>query len=447
MERILKYGGAVYKLLGRQEYYPNTVYIPSRFCVSEKVADGYLVYHTLTREMLLMTDEEYHYLFRGSPLGESYNYRHLVRHWYLIENGIDETSLCRTLDHIYRHANRRDTIDKIEHYTILTTMSCNARCPYCYEHERKKRSMSRNIAGDVAAYITRTAMPRITLSWFGGEPLINPGVITLICRELKANEIPFRSTMVSNGYLFNDMNVDAMLETWNLQRVQITMDGTEERYNKVKAYIYPDADGYKRVLNNIDLLLSAGIKVDIRMNLSKDNADDMEALADVLQERFAGRGLGAYAWPLFEGEGDPPLVLTDAERSYVYGRYIRLQDHLVEIGLAGRYNLSQIKPANCMSDNGKSVVIMPEGSLSVCEHHSDDELIGSIYGGTHDTAVLESWRERLKIPECRECILLPQCTKLKKCSTDPCCRETRQYTEHRMRQAMIYEYERRTKDG
>ena len=410
MEQVIKYGGMVYRNLGHQECYPDKTYKPSRFCITEKVADGYLVYHTLTREMLLMTEEEYQHLFLANWFGDCHNYRYLVRHWYLIEEGIDETSLCNTMNHIYRNANRRKTFDKFEHYTILTTMNCNARCPYCYEYGRKKRSMSRKIADDVADYIARTAMPNITLSWFGGEPLVNPAVITLICQRLQVEKIPYRSTMVSNGYLFDQMDIGVMRNVWKLQRVQITLDGTEERYNATKDYVYPDVNGYKRVMDNIGRLLAAGIKVDIRLNLSKDNADDIENLADILYGKFAKQGLTAYAWPLFEGEGNPPLTLTDDEREYVYERYIRLQDYLVSKGLSQRYNLSQVKPTNCMADNRKSVVIMPEGNISVCEHHSDTELIGSIYGETYDQDVLNLWQERLNLPECHECVLLPQCT-------------------------------------
>lgn len=442
MKQIIKYGGEVYRLLGHQECYLDRTYKPSRFCIVEKVADGYLVYHTMTREMLLMTEEEYQHLFLENWFGDCHNFRYLVRHWYLVNEGTDETAVYETLNHIYKNESRRKNFDKFDRYTILTTMNCNARCPYCYEHGRKKRSMSTKIAGDVVDYIKRTAMPGITLSWFGGEPLVNSEVITIICQRLAMDKIHFNSSMVSNGYLFDQMDMNTMLNVWKLKKVQITLDGTEERYNATKDYVYPDTNGYERVMDNINRLLSAGIKVDVRMNLSKDNADDIEALADILHEKYAGRGLTAYAWPLFEGEGNPPLELTNEERKYVYDRYIRLQDYLVSKGLTGRYDLKQMKSANCMADNHRSVVIMPEGNISVCEHHSDDELVGSIYGETYDADILNSWQEPLKLPECRECVLFPQCTKLKKCSTDPCLDETRKFTEHRIRQAMRYEYER-----
>ncbi len=442
MQQIIKYGGMVYRTLGHQECYPDKTYKPSRFCIEEKVTDGYLVYHTMTREMLLMTDEEYHYLFLANWYGDCHNYRYLVRHWYLVEEGIDETSLCDTMKHIYRNATRRKSFDKFDRYTILTTTNCNARCPYCYEYGRKKRSMSAKTAIDVATYIRKTAMSSVTLSWFGGEPLVNSEVITIISHRLATHEIPFKSTMVSNGYLFDQVNVEVMCNIWKLNNVQITLDGTEKRYNETKDYVYPDVNGYKRVMDNINRLLTAGIKVNIRLNLSKDNADDMETLVDILYAKFSGRGLTVYAWPLFEGEGNPPLALTDEERKYVYDRYIRLQDYLVSKGLTGRYDLKQMRSTNCMADNHKSVVIMPEGNISVCEHHSDDELVGSIYGDTYDMDMLNSWQEHLVLPQCRECVLLPQCTRLKKCSTDPCLDETRKYTEHRIRQAMRYEYER-----
>ncbi len=443
MKQIIKYGGEVYKLLGYQGCFPDKTYKPSHFCIAEKVTDGYLIYHTMTREMLLMTDEEYQHLYLENWFGDCHNFRYLVRHWYLVEDSADETAMCETVKHILRNADRGNGLDKISHYTILTTTNCNARCPYCYEYGRRKRSMTAKVAMDVADYISRTAMPSISLSWFGGEPLVNHEVITIICQRLAMKKIPFTSTMVSNGYLFDQVDMNTMLNVWKLKTVQITLDGTEEMYNATKDYVYPDANGYQRVMENIGRLLAAGINASIRLNLSKDNVDEMKTLVDVIDGRFGGKGwkFGIYPHPLFEGYGDPPLEFTDEERDYVYERYIQLQDYLLEKGLTKQYNLTRTKYTNCMADNHKSVVIMPEGKMSICEHHTDDEFIGSIYDKI-DMDVVNSWLERRRISDCKDCVLLPQCNKLKKCIAEKCTEHTRKYAEHLIRRAMCYEYER-----
>jgi sulfatase maturation enzyme AslB (radical SAM superfamily) len=40
--------------------------------------------------------------------------------------------------------------------------------------------------------------------------------------------------MFSNGLLFNDENIIKAKEIWNLKKIQITIDGTEPFYEKIK---------------------------------------------------------------------------------------------------------------------------------------------------------------------------------------------------------------------
>ena len=65
----------------------------------------------------------------------------------------------------------------------------------------------------------------------------------------------------------------------NLSNVQITLDGTEETYNKTKRFIYKDDPSpFKTVIYNIHNLLFNNISVTIRLNVDNNNADDIEKL-------------------------------------------------------------------------------------------------------------------------------------------------------------------------
>ena len=108
--------------------------------------------------------------------------------------------------------------------------------------------------------------------------------------------------MISNGYLFDDNLIKTAKEDWNLQNVQITLDGTEEIYNKTKNYIYKnDENPFKRVINNIHKLAYNKISVSIRMNCDKHNFEDLIKLVHYLHEEFKGNDLvSMYVWPIFE---------------------------------------------------------------------------------------------------------------------------------------------------
>ncbi len=66
--------------------------------------------------------------------------------------------------------------------------------------------------------------------------------------------------------------------------MQITLDGTEQTYNRVKAYVHQGVDAFERVLQNIAMLTAAGIHVSIRLNVDKHNIREMAELVRMSQE-------------------------------------------------------------------------------------------------------------------------------------------------------------------
>ena len=68
--------------------------------------------------------------------------------------------------------------------------------------------------------------------------MVNVKMIDQICTGHKEHDVPFRSTMVSYGYLFDADIVHRAKVLWQLKRVQITLDGRGQTYNQVKAYVY-----------------------------------------------------------------------------------------------------------------------------------------------------------------------------------------------------------------
>ena len=431
---------SVYMSIGRQGYSPGRyVHIP--YCVELPVENGVLLYNVLTREIILLSQAEYTSWSTGAADGELKQY--LVEHWFLIPDGIDARSLCYMFWHSHK-ARFGGKPGKIELCTILTTTECNARCPYCYEAGCQKRTMPEATALDVADYITSHCNPdHVHLKWFGGEPLCNPAVIDAICRSLRERDVNYDCSMVTNGYLLNQHEAEKLTGLWHLNRVQVTLDGTEDTYNQVKD-ITSEGSAFKRVLDNMEYLLKQGIRVDVRLNLSKENHEDLLVLSDMLKERFGAytEYLSVYSKPLFEGES---FLLTDTERDNLYDQYMMLEKHLRETGLHSRQGVPKIKHCQCMADDGKSVVILPGGELGLCEHHTDDEYIGTIYSDDQDEKIIRSWNERAdEQDECSECFYYPACLKLKKCpGKTPCNDAQRRYLKWKAQAAMKAAYERR----
>jgi radical SAM protein with 4Fe4S-binding SPASM domain len=252
--------------------------------------------------------------------------------------------------------------------------------------------------------------------------------------------------MVSNGYLFDAETVAKAVKDWDLHRVQITLDGTEAVYNKTKAFIYKDSSAYQKVLSNIGLLLDAGISVQIRLNMDLYNAENLLELVDELSKRYSGKqGLRVYAHHIFDGDKPMAGMHTDEEWEKRDVALQQLQDKIAACGLAGKGGISKNVRLNfCMADSGRSVTILPDGNIGLCEHFSESEFIGHIEREGFDQTVVNSWKERIpEIPECATCFYYPDCTQLKKCASGSVCfRQLRQDQLRKTKQQMKNEYEK-----
>lgn len=419
MDIILKPPVKIWSRIGSQERQPEITYTPNVYTISLDVDDGKLVYNTLTRELLFLPEEEY------TPQNE-----YLINHWFFVDENINPYTMAYMLKKVYRQQNTNFKMEKLSTYTIMTTTSCNAKCYYCYEAGCRHRDMSLETAEDVADFIERTSNGWPHIQWFGGEPLCNAEVIDIISGRISEKGIPFSSSMASNAYLFNTIDMDTIKSRWHLERVQVTLDGLEEMHNQIKGI----DDAFEQTLDNIGTLASSGIVVSIRLNLSGDNMDDMKPLIDILQERFSKyKNVSIYSRPLF----GIPNRLSETDDGY-----IKTQKYIADVGMYRMAGLQVVSNAYCIADSMKSVVVNPEGKLGLCEHYTDSEMIGDIYHDDYDYDVISSWCHPLMTEECKTCVFFPQCRIIKKCPVGRCNDEYRRHWGFQVRRSMHATYER-----
>lgn len=408
----------------------------SQYCVQTPAEDGVLIFNMLTREFIFLSQEEYAHFAELDYLKE---------HWFVVPENTKEKENADFVKWVL--STRQPKPKAITGYTIFPTTDCNARCFYCFELGGSRIPMSCETAEKVVQYIKNHCGGKaVSIKWFGGEPLFNIEAIDTIVKGLHREGIEFKSKMVSNGYLFNDEIVRRAAEQWKLKFIQITLDGTEKVYNKIKAYIHKGTNPYEIVMENIGRLLDAGIYVSIRLNMDLYNADDLLALAEELAQRFAGRkGFSVYAHHLFEAGTSNAELHSEEEWEKREAAMRRLNEILESSGLLSAGGISRnIKLNHCMADNGRAVTILPNGELGLCEHHTEDEFIGHIDKEGVDAKVVASWKERTpEIPECAQCFYFMDCVKLKKCSsTSVCYRQFREEKLQRTQRAMLATYQK-----
>ena len=427
MKIIIPTASTFEQVVGRQKRADGERYRLMTYVVQQPVNDGLLLYNTLTCSMVLLSPDE---------AADITAQQELIDRWFLVPQEHDDQKLCRQVRQMAALLTPAPKV--VTTYTILPTTGCNARCFYCYEQGTRPVTMTAETASKVVRYIVaHRGSETVHISWFGGEPLVNAKVIDQICTELCEQGVPFRSEMVSNGYLFDADKVQRARDLWQLRRVQITLDGTEQTYNRIKAYVHQGVNAFERVLTNISMLTAAGIRVIIRLNVDKHNIGEMAELAELLHQHFgSNEHLSVYSHELF-GERTPE------DNATLFAQRMQLEQQIAKHGILRIKELPKdIHLNQCMADNDGSVVIAPDGHLGKCEHFIDREFFGHIDSEERDIAILRKFKERrAEIEACATCPFYPQCYRLVMCENDfGCTPETRQGGMHKMVASMKYEY-------
>lgn len=419
MQSINPADKVIMQLLGSQKKkYENKVR-PLKYTLRLPADKGYILHNFLTGESVFLECAD----------DERANMDYLFAHYFFVYEGSDDLKLTEELRAAIRLINQKQEITS---FKILTTTDCNARCSYCYELGMKRIDMSRETALEVVDYIVKNnGGKKTTLAWFGGEPLLNIMVIDLICTELTSAHIEFSSVMTSNGYLITPDLINKAKQLWNLKNIQITLDGYGDMYNKIKAYVNPENDPFERVIKNISDLINNKVRVNIRLNLSTENFEELYRLIDYLDMKFPDKEyLSIYVSGLFQDTEDKK---DNNKKKKLYERIDILTKYLYSKGLAKRSRRSlKLRTGGCMADNDSHRGVSPTGMLMKCEHNIFTRLTGNIRDGSESKAALKEWKQRLSYGEaCKDCTVLPVCYRLKNCPVSHVCttEERKQYTD------------------
>ena len=115
--------------------------------------------------------------------------------------------------------------------TICPTLACNFECPYCFA-TRGRGKMSPEVQDDIVALAARmldaSRAKRLTITWFGGEPLIATDVIEALSPRLislaEERGCDYKAWVFTNGYLLDEDVVDLLLRC-RVTNIHIPLDG------------------------------------------------------------------------------------------------------------------------------------------------------------------------------------------------------------------------------
>lgn len=261
---------------------------------------------------------------------------------------------------------------------LLPTEKCNFRCTYCYEDFAIGR-MSIELVNGVKRLLEKQ-MPKlnsITLSWFGGEPLLAPELVLDISRHVVALCRQYQvklgeCSITTNAYQL-DRELAGALHNCGQSHFHITLDGPEASHDRTR--IRADGQGsFKRIWENLLALRNSKLDIEVllRLHLFKNNIDAMKHLMPELTREFGtDPRFSVYLAPIedYGGEGVKTLgILTGISRQEL----VRMTEFDSTPWYRDAKSSNGSPPLVCYAAQARSFAIRADGRVVKCTHALND---------------------------------------------------------------------------
>lgn len=295
--------------------------------------------------------------------------------------------------------------------TILPTVSCNLRCPYCFEANKPGGMMSDSVIDNLVKFAKdHGAAKTYSLTWFGGEPLLGLAQIRkILTRFENLHELKCKShSIITNATLLNDEAIE-LFSQYPLQSMQVTLDGFRERHNAKR--FHSDGSGtFDEILVNIEKFMNAcpDTYVSFRVNVDNTNSADYISVHQLLTKLFEHKKYGIYAGILRANRG------CESETFFTTKDHLAFNKRMAENGIP-IVQYPNISSKGCCANCISSYVIGPKGELYNCWEHVGNmsKIIGNIsdddFTDRRSFITFISKGHCFSDPKCQKCGLLPIC--------------------------------------
>lgn len=304
---------------------------------------------------------------------------------------------------------------------LVLNHRCNLRCRYCYTGRKFDRAMPLDVAEKAIDFgLAHTTTGHLTLSFFGGEPLLEIEAMEAIVpyAERRARETSHRLafSISTNGTLLDERRLNLLRD--HAFHVQVSMDGVPAAQNLTRPYedgrpSHDDVAANLRQLVAENLLEQVVAVIDPATVLCLRASYQYFAALGVREIYFSPNYLGNWndeACAQFEAA---LRELGDAYfESFRQGQLVRLDplygkivSHLIQ---------GTTSPRRC-GFGAEEMAVAPSGNIYPCDRmvRQDDNLamrIGDVEHGLEQARCEAIQASRGKVdPECAACELRPRC--------------------------------------
>ncbi|MGM0607910.1 MAG: radical SAM protein [Candidatus Muiribacteriota bacterium] len=377
---------------------------------------GYLIYNSYSNTFAQLDEKTYKEVQKIQKNPENYDYSNSTSLLFqlcgakmLISKDEIPTLNMDLSNTVKRFSTRNLSL------TIAPTRDCNFECPYCYEEDRPHLYMSKEVENNLVKFIKKYRnFSSISITWYGGEPLLCWNKILKISKEIQKMKPEYYSEIITNGFLLTP-KIARQFKDAGIKSVQITIDGMQETHNNRRKH-KTEKDTFNVILKNLDYLMKVWKgRLVIRINVDKTNHEEYHQVYSMIKERFK------------ESENELviyPGIIVDYSNDCRGDKTCGMNRQQIADFMLECYNKFQIMDLNfyplqnnstCTAVMLHSYLIGPEGELYKCwrDLGKKEMIVGSIDGNipTNNNIIskylvgINSYTSS----KCSECFFLPIC--------------------------------------
>lgn len=239
-----------------------------------------------------------------------------------------------------RLASYRTGSAPVKSMCLLIAHDCNMKCEYCFADEGcfggERNWMSEDIAKSAIDFLIEKSGSRhnLEVDFFGGEPLLNFGVVKKTVEyarslEQKHNKT-FRFTITTNGVLLDDEKIDFINR--EMSNVVMSLDGRKEIHDRIRTK--KDGSGtYDSIVPKFQKLVALRDKdYYLRGTFTRHNLDFSN---DVFH--IAGLDIDQISVEPVVAPDSAPYSLRKEDLPRIFAEYETLARRIVEHRKAGGY--------------------------------------------------------------------------------------------------------------
>lgn len=259
----------------------------------------------------------------------------------------------------------------------MPTEQCNFRCKYCYETFEKGK-MPKLIQEAIIKYVKKNILnyAGLSVSWFGGEPLMALDVIEYLSENFikicKVAKRQYVSGITTNGY---NLTPDVFRRLCKLKvlEYQVTIDGFKKQHDSQR--ILANGNGtFDKIVNNLIQIKSTktlGTIFCIRTNYTKSIIENIDDYLRFYKQNFNDDArFSLYVQQAGDWGGDRVKSfygeLTTSVQIFVLNK---MKEYGIALGASGHFKELQCEWSTCYAAKKNSFVIGSDGTLYKCTVH------------------------------------------------------------------------------